>query len=165
MFQHIPDDLVKIITSYAWGKHMTLIQIRNQLSLAEDIQDSVSGILLNSIVFDYQIGQHIPNPFKSTYPFSPIHHIDKNSIWSEIPSLLPNVLDKRFYTRIKSYRSVFARYIDKMQSSGFITYNQVLLKFLIKIELTDFVYEDDNLETIVAHLRRCQALNRQLLSL
>ena len=156
MSKHLPTDLFKIITSFAWGKKIPYKDLERQLHHAQDIQDSVSPLLLNPVVFDYKLGRHVPSPYKSCFPFHPLCDIDRATIWSEISSLLPNVLTQEFFKRIKSYRNVFRRYIERMRVSGFHAYNILLFKFFDHIRQHDFVFEDLNLISIVEELRLCQ---------
>ena len=47
--KHLPTDIFKLIIEYAWCKSLSYLELEEQLCIVDDIQDSISPLLLITV--------------------------------------------------------------------------------------------------------------------
>ena len=136
----LPIELENLIFRFAWNKNLSKMDILEQIDALNDIHDSIPFEMLNPLVWETQLAREIPNPYIDGFPFHPLNHINSNSIWMPDLLHLPSQLNRNFYHRNRTYRSVFNRHLRRLYFEGFTPYNQVLARYLIHIQNEDFVF-------------------------
>ena len=140
---YLPKHVFWLITTYAWNKRLTLLDLQLDLTKVDDIQECVPRVFLNPVCYDSELNTWVPSPFRAAYPYFPTVDLDLYTIWSTCLEYIPGVIALEFYRREKTYRSVFRRHLRQLKTSGFAMYNFLLARYFERILKNDFPNHDD----------------------
>jgi hypothetical protein len=160
MVIEIGGDCQKIVTSFAWDVPITFVDLIQQVLICEDIQDSVPPSLLNPVVYDNNLNQYVPSPFRMGFPFYPVTNLACTTYWNRFLRYLPLYVTGEYLSAQKTYRNVFRRLVDKVYRSGFLHFNRLLSRYLVHLCESDLPIGDPETAQFIRELERSDSLAR-----
>ena len=156
MLENIPDDLLLLVWEFAWNFRPEKPPLEDLLSVL-DIQRCIPALFLRDRVPPkewvvcrkacvnqlYQLFP--PNPFKKGNPYQPFGTVDPNFwIWSNLPSLVVNMITKPGIRELVTYRGVLERRLNRHYNRPILGWNKSFQELFLPISRLDpKFYRDD----------------------
>ena len=136
-FQLHPD-CEKLIIEFAYKRKFCFDKLFRELEFCIDVKNSINSNLFRACVFDRYQHRFVPSPYREFYPFTPHSSIEPTGIWDDSVKFLSYSLKSEYFSKLRSYRTVFERYLGLLIKNGLTYWNILFSKYFIKLENEDF---------------------------
>ena len=136
-----PEDVEKIICSYAWNNLLTFKEIMTDVSFILDIRDSIHTMFLSPIVFDEINTESICSPYIEFHSYYPSHNIMKSTIYSNTLKFLSYHMHDLYFKERRAYRTSFEKNIQLLFMNGFQNWNLMCEKYFLFFRTEHFINE------------------------
>ena len=149
MLENIPNDLWVLVWAFAWNHRPNKPPLEDLLGVL-DIQQSIPAMFLRDRVPPRewvvshkanvnQLYQLFPlNPFKKGNPYRPFGTVDPDfPIWSNLPSLVINMIQKAGVRELVTYRGVLERRLTRHYNRPLLGWNKSFQELFLPISRLD----------------------------